>query len=147
MVDQFSKGVMADTERHGNIVLAILAGIIAAVIGSGIWMGVEVGLNLKSGIVALGVGALVGFTIRFAGHGSSPVYGIIGAVLTLAGCLGGEILTVLYAAATPQQGMLDLARSADYVQMIQTIVSQFNAIDYIIYAVGIYEGYKFSIVK
>jgi hypothetical protein len=136
--------VNATGERGGNFILALLAGVVAAILGALLWMGVEVGLNLKIGYVAIAIGALVGLAIRFAGHGSGPLYGILGAVLTLAGCLGGEILANLYAASSPQQSMLDLARSVDYVQMVSTIFSKMDVMSYVIYGIGVFEGYKLS---
>ncbi|HEX4141175.1 MAG TPA: hypothetical protein VHY09_12560 [Candidatus Methylacidiphilales bacterium] len=147
MADQYSKGMTAGVEQRGNVVLAIVAGLFAAAIGAGIWMAVEVALSLKIGFVAIAIGALVGFAIRLAGHGSHALFGVIGAVMTLAGCLGGEILSNLYLASSAQQSMADLARTTDYVAMVQTIFSKMDPIGYIIYGIGIFEGYKLSIVK
>ena len=65
----------------------------------------------------------------------------------LAGCLGGEILSNLYLASSAQQSMVDLARSTDYVAMVQTIFTKMDPISYLIYGIGIFEGYKLSIVK
>ena len=147
MADQFSKGVTVGVEQHGNVILGLVAGVIAAIIGAVLWMGVQVGLNLQLGLVAIAIGAMVGFAIRVAGHGSHVLFGVMGAVLTLAGCLGGDILSQLYVASSPQQGMLALAGSTDYVQMIQTIFTHMDVISYVIYGIGVYEGYKLSIVK
>ena len=148
MADQYSKGMTAGVPRRGNLVLAILAGVVAAAIGAGIWMAVDVTFKgLQIGFVAIAIGALVGLAIRTLGHGSHVIYGIIGAVLTLAGCLGGEILSNLYLASSAQQSMYDLARSIDYVQMIQTIFTKMDPIGYLIYGLGIFEGYKLSIVR
>jgi hypothetical protein len=145
MADQFSKDVTVDGwQGGGNFFLALLAGLVAAIIGALFWMGVEVGLNLKIGIVAIAIGALVGLAIRFAGRGNGPLFGILGAVLTLAGCLGGEILTVLYVASSAQQSMLDLAKSTDYIQLVTNIFSKMDPMGYIIYGIGVYEGYKLS---
>lgn len=134
-------------EQRGNIPLALVAGLIAAIIGAGIWMAVEVTLKLQVGYVAIAIGALVGLAIRTFGHGTHVIYGIIGAVLTLAGCLGGEILSNLYLASSAQQSMYDLACSINYVQMIQAIFTKMDPIGYLIYGLGIFEGYKLSIVK
>ena len=147
MADQFSKGVTVGVEQRGNVFLGLMAGIIAAVLGAVIWMAVQVGLNLQLGLVAIAIGAMVGFAIRVAGHGSHVLFGVMGAVLTLAGCLGGEILSQLYVASSAQQGMLALAASTDYIQLIQNIFSHMDVIGYVIYGIGIYEGYKLSIVK
>ncbi len=127
--------------------LALLAGLAAAVAGAGIWMGVEVAWNLKIGFVAIAIGALVGFAVRLAGNGHSFIYGIIGAVFTLGGCLGGEIAANLYAASSAQEPFLELARTIDYSQMVSTIFSKMDPIGYVIYGIGVYEGYKLSIVK
>jgi len=149
MATSFSKDVIADGARGRgeNIVLALLAGLVAAALGAGIWMAVEVGLNMKIGIVAIGVGALVGFAIRFAGNGHSFIYGIIGAVFTLGGCLAGEILATLYAASSAQQPLLALAQTIDYPQMVSTIFTKMDPMGYVIYGIGVFEGYKLSIVK
>jgi len=147
MSEQFSQGYTVEIEKKGNFALALLAGIIAAILGAGLWMAVEVGLQMKIGFVAIAIGALVGFAIRLAGHGGSALYGVLGAVLTLVGCLGGEILTVLYTASSPQQSMLDLARTTDYVSLIQIIFTKMDPIGYLIYGIGIFEGYKLSIKK
>ncbi len=149
MADQFSKDVTVDgvRGRGESFLFALLAGVIAAAIGAALWMGVQVLLNLQIGIVAIAIGALVGFAIRLAGNGRGVIYGILGAVLTLAGCLGGEILANLYNASSAQQSMLDLAKTTDFVQMVTVIFSKMGVFGYVIYGIGIYEGYKLSIVK
>lgn len=149
MTDQFGREVAADgvRGRRENLFLAILAGIIAAVLGAILWTAVEVGLNMKIGFVAIAVGALVGFAIRVAGNGHSRIFGIIGAVLTFASCLGGEILAILYTASSPQQGVFDLLRRVDFVQMVTLIFSHMDPIGYLIYGIGIFEGYKLSVRK
>jgi hypothetical protein len=147
MADSYSKGMTTGVRPRGNIVLAIAAGLVAAAVGAGIWMAVQVTLNLQIGFVAIAIGALVGLAIRTLGHGTHVIYGVIGAVLTLAGCLGGEILSHFYITSSAQQSIYALARSADYVQLVQAIFARMDPIGYIIYGFGIFEGYKLSIAK
>jgi len=149
MSDQFAKDVTTDGVRgHGeNLFLGIMAGAIAAIVGALIWMGITVATGLHVGYVALGVGALVGLTIRFAGNGTSMIFGVFGAVLTLLGCLGGEILTVVQLSATPQHDFFSLLTSVDLGQLVPRIVEKMDPIMYLIYAIGIFEGYKLSIRK
>ena len=94
MTQPFAHDVTVDgvRGRGESLALGFLAGLIAAAVGAGLWMAVTVMLNVHVGYVALAVGVLVGFSIRMAGNGRSAVFGIIGALLTLAGCLGGEVL-------------------------------------------------------
>jgi hypothetical protein len=130
----------------GNLALAILAGIVAAALGALVWMGITVASGLHVGYVALGVGAIVGYAIRLAGRGTTPVYGVIGAVLTLLGCLTGEILSVIQLAATQDKTtFFALLPNVDLTKLLPVIFEHTGVITYFIYAIGIYEGYKLSI--
>jgi hypothetical protein len=149
MSQQFAKDVSVDgvRGREENLLFGILAGALAAVIGAAIWMGITVMTGVHVGYVALGVGALVGLTVRFVGNGRGMIFGIIGAVLTLLGCLGGEILTVVQLASTPQRNFYDTLTTIDLTQLLNNIFDRMNPIMYLIYAIGIFEGYKLSIRK
>jgi hypothetical protein len=72
---------------------------------------------------------------------------VVGALCTLAGCLGGELLTVVQAATSPQLSFMDVLTRLDLGQTVQTILSNASPITYLIYGIGIYEGFKFSIKK
>jgi hypothetical protein len=149
MSQQFAKDATMDgvRGREANLPFGILAGAIAAIIGALIWMGITVATGLHVGYVALGVGALVGLTVRFVGNGRSAIFGIIGAVLTLIGCLGGEVLTVVQLASTPQRDFLNTLTTIDLTQLATNIFDKMDPIMYLIYAIGIFEGYKLSIRK
>jgi phosphate/sulfate permease len=133
--------------RGENLFLGLLAGILAALAGAGIWMGITIATGLHVGYVALGVGALVGLAIRIAGNGRSMIFGIIGALLTLAGCLGGEILTVVQLSSSAQHDFYNTLTTLDLTQTVTNIVTHMDPIMYLIYAIGIFEGYKLSIRK
>jgi hypothetical protein len=147
MSETFSKTVPVDGVRgqRGNLFLGILAGIMAAAVGAAIWMGITIATGMHIGYVALGVGALVGFAIRLAGNGTTVAYGIVGAICTLLGCLGGEVLTVIQSATTPQLSFFDVLTHVDLTQLIPQILSNASPITYLIYGIGIFEGYKLSI--
>jgi hypothetical protein len=149
MSEQFAKDVSVDgvRGREENLLFGILAGALAAIIGAAIWMGITVMTGMHVGYVALGVGALVGLTVRFVGNGRGMIFGIIGAVLTLLGCLGGEILTVVQLASTPQHNFYDTLTTIDLTQLLNNIFDRMNPIMYLIYAISIFEGYKLSIRK
>ena len=146
MAQQFGKDVAMDgvPGRGENLLLGLLAGVIAAGLGALIWMGITVATGLHVGYVALGVGALVGLAVRFAGNGSGMIFGIIGAVLTLIGCLGGEILAMVQLLVTPQRDFYNTLISVDLTSLVANIVNKTDPIMYVIYAIGIFEGYKLS---
>jgi len=148
---QFAKDVVMDgvRGREENLFIGTLAGIVAATAGALIWMGITVVTGYHVGYVALGVGALVGLTVRLIGNGRGMIFGIVGAILTLVGCLGGEVLTVAQLASTAQR---DFYATLTTLDLSQTLINIFNHYEsqplmYLIYAIGIFEGYKFSIRK
>jgi len=149
MSQQFSRDVTMDgvRGREENLLFGTLAGILAAIVGALIWMGITVATGMHVGYVALGVGALVGLTVRFVGNGRGMLFGIIGAVLTLIGCLGGEVLTVVQLASTAQRDFYNTLTTVDMTQLITNIFDRMDPITYLIYGIGIFEGYKFSIRK
>ncbi len=133
--------------RGENLALGFLAGLVAAAIGAGVWMAVTVMMNVHVGYVALAVGALVGLAIRVAGNGQNMLFGIMGALLTLAGCLGGEILAVAQSLVTPEHDFYHVLTTIDLVQLVIAIFSKMDPIMYLIYGIGIFEGYKLAIRK
>ncbi len=152
MVDQqFSRDVVMDgvRGREEHLISGTVAGIFAALVGAGLWMGVAVVSGMHIGYVALAVGAIVGLTVRQVGNGTGMIFGIIGAVLTLGGCLGGEILSVAQLASSAQRDVFHTLLTLDLSQTVANIFSRYqnNPIMYLIYAVGIFEGYKLSIRK
>ena len=133
--------------REVNLLFGILAGTIAAAIGAGVWMGIAVATGWRVGIVAIGVGALVGLVVRIVGNGRSMVFGIIGALLTLLGCMGGEILTVVQLSTSAQHDFYSTLTTLDLTQTLTNIFNKMDPMMYLIYGIGIFEGYKLSIRK
>jgi hypothetical protein len=148
MSDQFARTVTMDGVRGGeNLFLGVLAGVIAAAVGAGIWMGITVATGFQVGYVALGIGALVGFAIRYAGNGTSVVYGILGAILTFLSCLTGQALAEIQSLTSAQVSFMDALKAVDLSALVTHIVTGSSPITYLIYGIGIFEGYKLSIRK
>ena len=84
---------VVETPETGNLVLAGVAGLAAALVGAVLWALLASATHVKIGYAAIGVGYLVGFAMRAAGKGHSPVYGYVGAVLALLGCVVGDLLS------------------------------------------------------
>lgn len=148
MDQAFSDRVVMDGVKPGSsFVLAVLSGGVAAVVGSLLWMGVAVATDMNIGYVALGVGAVVGTTVRLAGRGRSFIFGVVGAVWTLVGCVGGEILATIQLATNAQASFMEVLMHYDCVSLAMHFITEASPLMYVIYAVGIFEGYKLSIRK
>jgi len=134
--------------REQNLVLAIIAGAGASIAGALIWMGITIATQMHIGLVAIAVGAGVGYAVRFAGKGVEKIYGVIGAVFTLLSCLAGEVFTVIqFAASADNLGFFEALGKVDYSILIPNILENSSAITYLIYGIGVYEGYKLSFRK
>jgi len=134
--------------REQNLPMAIVAAAVTSLVGALIWMGITVATEMHIGFVALAVGAAVGYAVRYAGKGVTKLFGIIGAVFTLLGCLAGEIFaTVQFAASTANLDFFTAMTRIDFAVLLQSLGENSSAITYFIYAIGVYEGYKFSFRK
>ncbi|MGH7243494.1 MAG: hypothetical protein ACREJD_08775 [Phycisphaerales bacterium] len=77
------------------MVKGIIGGLIGGAIGAAIWAAIAYFAHVQSGLVAIGVGALVGCgTFMFAGNDVSPVTGAAAALIALASIAAGKYLAV-----------------------------------------------------
>jgi hypothetical protein len=76
-----------------NIALGIIGGIAALIIGLAAWTGTMLLVSYKLDWMALGVGLLIGYSVRLLGKGVEPKFGVIGAVLAFIGSVAGNLLT------------------------------------------------------
>jgi hypothetical protein len=98
--------------------------------------------------MAVGVGFLVGFSVRHFGKGIDPVFGIVGASLALVGCLLGNVLTMLALGAQAENiSYIDVLLYANYSLIPEAMMETFSPMDVLFYGIAIYEGYKFSFRK
>jgi len=130
-----------------NLLLGVLGGAVAAVIGAAIWAAITVTTKYQIGWMAVGVGFLVGFAVRLLGKGMQKSFGIAGAVLALAGCLLGNLMTAC--------GLVAADQSASFLAVLLATLRQpavavgllgalFSPMDVLFYGIAIYEGYRFS---
>ncbi|HEY8934885.1 MAG TPA: hypothetical protein VIM65_06670 [Cyclobacteriaceae bacterium] len=123
----------------------IAGGAGAAIIGAILWAVITVVTNYQIGYMAVGVGFLVGISVRYFGKGIDPVFGIIGASLALIGCLLGNVLTMLALGAQAENiSFIDVLLYANYSLIPDAMMETFSPMDVLFYGIAIYEGYKFS---
>jgi hypothetical protein len=131
-----------------NLALALIGGAAAALAGAALWAVITVVTGYQIGWMAIGVGFLVGMTVRKLGNGSSVTFGIAGALLSLAGCLGGNLLALV--------GFIAQAESASFFATLNGIEPAFvgnlmvqtaGPMDLLFYAFAVYEGFKLSIAR
>jgi len=129
---------------RSNLALAIVAGIAAAVIAGILWAVITVTTEFQIGFMAIGVGLLVGFAVRL-GNGVGMVYGMLGAILALVGCLLGNFFSMIgFVAKAQNMSVVSAASAIDLSRVPQIMAAAFNPMDLVFYAIAVYEGYRFS---
>lgn len=133
------------TMNWPTFALAAAAGLGAAIAGAVLWAVVTVLTEYQIGIMAVAVGFLVGRAIIFVAKSGNFYYGVLGAVLSLFGCLLGNLLSgVGFAAQGGHISYLTMLGYLDFDIAIQLMKSTFGVMDLLFYAIGIYEGFRFA---
>ncbi len=131
-------------ETH-SLPLALIAGCAAAAVGAARWAAVTVVTGLKIGWVAVGIGFLVGYAVRVFGKGSEPAFQALGAVLSLLGCLAGNLLMVcVFVSRQENIPLLTILTHLHPSIILNLMVETFSPMDLLFYGIAVYEGYRFS---
>lgn len=139
---------MTDGEplQEKKLLLGGLAGVAAALVGAITWAVVTVTTKYQIGLVAIGIGALVGLAVRMANGGKA--FGILGAFLALFGCvLGNYFSLIAFASAQQHVGFFTMLDNADPAKVVTIMWDDFLSASILFYAIAVYEGYRFSIVR
>lgn len=136
---------IAERRAKQSLPLAVIAGVVAALVGAGLWAAVTVATGYQIGWMAVGVGFLVGYAVRAAGKGIDPVFGVIGAVFALLGCVAGNLFsTVGFVAQEEAVPFFEILGQVNLSNAIEVLGATFSPIDLLFYGIAIYEGYRFS---
>jgi hypothetical protein len=131
-----------------NLPMGFTAGLAAAAVGAGVWALITVLTNFQIGWMAVGVGFLVGWAVRVAGKGSTPTFGVLGAALALGGCLAGNLLTVCVVASRQfNLSVVGVVARLTPAVTLDLMSKTFSPMDLLFYAIAVYEGYRFSILR
>lgn len=129
-----------------NLSMGIVAGTAAALLSAAVWALITVTTGYQFGIAAIGVGFVVGMAVQFAGKGVDPVFGFVGGVLALFGCLLGNLLAACGLAAKQLGiGFSEVFDQLDLVLIRELMVGTFRPMDLLFYGIAVYQGYKIGI--
>ena len=150
-VDEQSLQQYIDQVRSEQSMLTgLLGGLVGATLGAAGWALITVTTEREFALVAIGVGLLVGFAVRIAGKGMEPRFGVMGAILAIAGCLVGKLLTIAIIISNAQQvpiAEMILVMVTDPASTVEVLTMTFDPMDFLFYGIAIYEGYRFSFRK
>ena len=137
---------IAKAKLEQRLPLGIIAGAAAALLMAVVWAAITVATKYQIGYMAIAVGLVVGFAVRFAGKGIDMIFGISGAVFALLGCFIGNFLSQVGFTAnafeiTYFEAFKILSEPSVFVEVMK---EAFHPMDVLFYGFAIYEGYRFS---
>ncbi len=139
---------LQEVRDNQNLALGALGGIGAAALGAWVWAMVAYYTDYQIGWMAIGVGFLVGYSVRQFGKGVDTSFGVIGAVFSLAGCLAGNLLTIcVFIAKEEGVEVTAVLSQLDFDTAVEMLVETFNPVDLLFYGFALYYGYKSSFYR
>ncbi|UKJ08662.1 hypothetical protein [Solitalea lacus] len=136
------------TERkkaEQNLFGGIMGCVVAAFVGAIIWAAITVLTNYQIGYMAVGVGFLIGYANRVVGRGIDVIFGIIGAVFALIGCLMGNFFSAVAVFANQENvSYIQILVNTNMSIIVDVLTETFGVIDLLFYAIAVYQGYRFS---
>jgi hypothetical protein len=150
MIDQAKLAdYLARRRAMQNLGMGFLGGVIGALLGALLW-GALTALfqGWQIGYMAIGVGFLVGFGVRTLGRGIEKIFGYIGAVLSLLGCVAGNVLAGLISVSIQRHlPFADVLASTTPAYAWAILTGGFSIFSLFFYGIAIYFGYHNSFQK
>ena len=139
---------LAHLRKNQNLGMAILAGFGASLASAVLWAVITVATGWQIAFMAIGVGILVGFAVRFAGKGVDISFGIVGALFSLLGCVLGNFLTI-YAVTAQAYGVgyFEIIGLIEFSLVVDGFVESMGVIDLLFYGFALYEGFRFATIS
>jgi len=143
-------GVLSDIglqklRSHQDFNYAIVGGLVAALVSSVLWAVITVAAKYQIGYMAVGVGLLVGFAVRFFGAGIDKKFGFLGAALSLLGCMLGNLFSQIgFAAIENSQSYFEIISFLTPQLVFSVLAETFQPMDVVFYGIAVYEGYRFA---
>jgi hypothetical protein len=136
---------LAQMRARQNFGLAVPAGLAAAAVGAVLWALVVYATGSELGLMAIAVGALVGYAVRVAGNGVDPQFGVLGALCAALGWGMGTVLgDVAFLAKDAGRPFLDVASSLGVGGSLSLAMDIGDSMELLFLAIAVYEGWKFA---
>src|SRR5688572_32658702 len=142
---ELSQALEVELRKQQDLPNALIGGLASAIVGAVLWAVVTVATKYQIGYMAIGVGLLAGFSVRYFGCGIDFHFRVVGAFFALLGCALGNLLSqVGFIAASESLGYYETITLLNY-DIIQNIYAEsFSPMDVLFYGIATYEGFKFS---
>ena len=145
VVSELPPDVYKQLSVHQDVVYAIIGGLFLSVICAIIWAAITVATEYQIGYMAIGLGLIVGWGVRYFGAGIDRIFGVIGGVMALLGCALGNLFSQVGFIANAQGiGYFNTVSLLDFETVVLIYQETFSPMDFFFYGIAIYEGYRFA---
>ncbi|HYF68107.1 MAG TPA: hypothetical protein VD884_08225 [Ohtaekwangia sp.] len=145
VVEELSAALRAKLITQQDPVYAVVGGLSAAILGGVLWAIITVATKYQIGYMAIGVGLICGFAVRYFGAGIQTYFGFIGAFFALLGCVLGNLFSqVGFIADAQSLGYFETITLLNFNLIVDIYVESFSPMDVLFYGIAGYEGYKFA---
>ena len=136
---------LQEVRDRQNYSLALLAAIVAAAAGAAAWAAMTVWSEKEYALLAIGIGFLVGFSVRLAGRGIDKPFGVIGALFAFLGVVAGKIGTMVVLLSQKLDISIGQALRILNADIVMNFLKEtFSVIDILFYIAAIFVGYKYA---
>lgn len=134
-----------DLLAEENMPFGIAAGLVACVVGAVLWALISVSTGRQIGYMAIGMGFIVGYAMRIFGKGVRPIFGVVGALLALLGCVMGDFFSIIgFVSQDTKLSLFASLSSIDYGQAFSYLLKNLASMTILFYGIALFEGYKLS---
>lgn len=128
-----------------NFALAVPAGLAAALAGAVIWAFFTYLTGMALGLIAIVIGALVGFAIRKVGRGVDMHFSALGALCSALGwALGTVLCDVAFLAKAAHRSFFEVLTILGTSDLASLVMQAADAMDFLFLAIAVWEGWKLS---
>ena len=146
LTDAEMQRAMEVLRQEQNLLVGTMAGFMAAVVSAAVWAAATVAAEYVLGWMAVVVGIATGLAVRLAGKGIDWIFGAVGAVMALLGCVLGNVFTIAwYVSVDTGTPIVDVLSQMDAPIVIELIMESFQVTDLLFYALAVYFGYRYAI--
>ena len=127
-----------------GVVASIVVGLVCAVL----WAFITAITHYQIGYMAWGVGLAVGATMKAAGKGLSPIYGVVASVIALASCVVGNFLSyIAFFAVDSGMYIWEILSGFDYSLTLELMDGMFSPIDVIFYILAVCTAFGIGFIR
>ena len=142
------EALRAQLRPEQNLLMGTLGGFTGAILGAFVWAGITVATGYVYAYAAVVIGYLVGTGMRILGKGIDPIFGYVGAILSLLGCLLGNFFSLVhYISKEVEATYMQMLASIDYSLVPDLLWQTSDFMTLIFYGFAVYEGYHFAFRK